>query len=184
MIRGCSRSGCPAPIRSAPSGITAAAPASSACGRRRIVGRVGSTTKPPSRAHAWLRAALRCRGRASSSPMTSSLIQFEAGFLCETAANRLIGGVAAGRVRQQRVARPVDVIEHRLATDRDVDPADRDGDHLGARASCACTITAFDGYLPVPTISRDVNVRPARTKASMAASPRPRSSRLRLRRRR
>ena len=28
-------------------------------------------------------------------------------------------------------------------------------------ASCACAITACDGYLPVPTISRDVNVRPA-----------------------
>ena len=30
-------------------------------------------------------------------------------------------------------------------------------------ASCACAITACDEYLPVPTISRDVNVRPAMT---------------------
>ena len=28
-------------------------------------------------------------------------------------------------------------------------------------ASCACAITACDEYLPVPTMSRDVNVRPA-----------------------
>ena len=28
-------------------------------------------------------------------------------------------------------------------------------------ASCACTITAGDEYLPVPTISRDENVLPA-----------------------
>src|SRR3954447_24470714 len=34
-------------------------------------------------------------------------------------------------------------------------------------ASCACTITALEGYLPVPTIRRDVKVRPARTKASI-----------------
>ena len=25
-------------------------------------------------------------------------------------------------------------------------------------ASCACAMTGVDGYLPVPTISRDVNV--------------------------
>ena len=31
-------------------------------------------------------------------------------------------------------------------------------------AACACAMTACDGYLPVPTISRDVNVRPAMTK--------------------
>src|SRR5947207_287056 len=35
-------------------------------------------------------------------------------------------------------------------------------------ASCACTITALEGYLPVPTMRRDVKVRPARTKASIA----------------
>jgi len=28
-------------------------------------------------------------------------------------------------------------------------------------AACACAITACDGYLPVPTIRRDLNVRPA-----------------------
>src|SRR5688500_10897566 len=31
-------------------------------------------------------------------------------------------------------------------------------------AACACAITACEGYLPVPTISRDRNVRPAMTK--------------------
>src|SRR5688572_18193033 len=31
-------------------------------------------------------------------------------------------------------------------------------------ASCACAITALEGYLPVPTMSRDRNVRPAMTK--------------------
>src|SRR6185503_16152144 len=30
-------------------------------------------------------------------------------------------------------------------------------------ASCACAITACDEYLPVPTMSREVNVRPAMT---------------------
>src|SRR5262245_65931987 len=30
-------------------------------------------------------------------------------------------------------------------------------------ASCACAITACEEYLPVPTMSRDVNVRPAIT---------------------
>ena len=30
-------------------------------------------------------------------------------------------------------------------------------------AACACAITACDGYFPVPTISREVNVRPAIT---------------------
>ena len=28
-------------------------------------------------------------------------------------------------------------------------------------ASCACTMTAGDEYLPVPTMSRDANVLPA-----------------------
>ena len=31
-------------------------------------------------------------------------------------------------------------------------------------AACACVMTACDGYFPVPTISRDLNVRPAITK--------------------
>ena len=31
-------------------------------------------------------------------------------------------------------------------------------------AACACAITACDGYLPLPTINRDLNVRPAMTK--------------------
>src|SRR5688572_20057225 len=31
-------------------------------------------------------------------------------------------------------------------------------------AACACAITAWEGYLPVPTMSRDRNVRPAMTK--------------------
>src|SRR5687767_5974613 len=30
-------------------------------------------------------------------------------------------------------------------------------------ASCACAITAFDEYFPVPTMSREMNVRPAIT---------------------
>src|SRR4030095_9408335 len=30
-------------------------------------------------------------------------------------------------------------------------------------AAWACAMTPCDGYLPVPTINRDVNVRPART---------------------
>src|SRR5581483_1392276 len=37
-------------------------------------------------------------------------------------------------------------------------------------ASCARTITAGDGYLPVPTISRDVKVLPAITRLSMASA--------------
>ncbi len=35
-------------------------------------------------------------------------------------------------------------------------------------ASCACAMTACDEYLPVPTISRDVNVRPAMVKVVSA----------------
>src|SRR5688572_14342548 len=31
-------------------------------------------------------------------------------------------------------------------------------------AACTCAITACDGYLPVPTNSRDANVRPAMTR--------------------
>ncbi len=34
-------------------------------------------------------------------------------------------------------------------------------------ASCACTMTAFDEYFPVPTIKRDAKVRPAMMKLSM-----------------
>ena len=34
-------------------------------------------------------------------------------------------------------------------------------------ASCAFTITACDGYLPVPTIRRDANVLPAIENVSM-----------------
>src|SRR6185503_16435416 len=34
-------------------------------------------------------------------------------------------------------------------------------------ASCACTITGLDGYLPVPMIRREVNVRPAIVSGSM-----------------
>src|SRR5688500_11507106 len=30
-------------------------------------------------------------------------------------------------------------------------------------AACACAITGCEGYLPVPTISREANVRPAMT---------------------
>src|SRR5829696_5287085 len=36
-------------------------------------------------------------------------------------------------------------------------------------ASCAWAMTAKDEYLPVPTISRDVNVRPAMTSGSGVA---------------
>src|SRR5215208_3184080 len=36
-------------------------------------------------------------------------------------------------------------------------------------ASWACAITANEEYLPVPTISRDVNVRPAMTRGSEVA---------------
>src|SRR5918999_1977570 len=32
-------------------------------------------------------------------------------------------------------------------------------------ASCACAMTGNEGYLPVPTMSRDRNVRPAMTNA-------------------
>ena len=40
-------------------------------------------------------------------------------------------------------------------------------------ASCACAITACDGYLPVPTMSRDENVRPAMVKGvSVMSNPR------------
>ena len=38
-------------------------------------------------------------------------------------------------------------------------------------ASCACAITACDEYLPVPTISRDRNVRPAMVKGVSVMSP-------------
>ena len=37
-------------------------------------------------------------------------------------------------------------------------------------ASCACIITACDGYLPVPMIRREVNVRPAIVSGSMRLS--------------
>ncbi len=30
-------------------------------------------------------------------------------------------------------------------------------------ASCACAMTACEGYFPVPTMRREVNVRPAMT---------------------
>ena len=35
-------------------------------------------------------------------------------------------------------------------------------------ASCACAMTVCDGYLPVPTISLDLNVRPAMVKGVSA----------------
>jgi hypothetical protein len=34
-------------------------------------------------------------------------------------------------------------------------------------AVCAWAMTVFDGYFPVPTISRDLNVLPAMTKLSI-----------------
>src|SRR4030095_10702634 len=40
-------------------------------------------------------------------------------------------------------------------------------------AACACAITACDEYLPVPTMRRDLNVRPALTKGA-SGNPQPR----------
>src|SRR5688572_16286896 len=50
-------------------------------------------------------------------------------------------------------------------------------------AVCACAITAFEGYLPVPTMSRERNVRPAMTKEVSAVKsqiPNPKAREARL----
>ena len=61
----------------------------------------------------------------------------------------------------------VDVVEQRfLRAIGEVHAPDGDGHHVGAGGSCASAITACDGYLPVPTMSRELKVRPAMTRGS------------------
>ena len=47
-------------------------------------------------------------------------------------ADRFVGGVAAGGVRQQEVLLGIDIVEHRFLTAVEIDATHRDRDHVGA----------------------------------------------------
>ena len=149
-------------------GITAAAPALQLAARDRVVARVGEDDEALFHQPAVASTSAALSGKSvRSSPMPPASPTRTAPPRGRAAlADRLVRRVAAGRVGQQHVAVGVDVLEDRLlrlvhGTARQLHARTATVTITAPEASCAATITSGEGYLPVPTMRREGNVRPA-----------------------